>query len=146
MAYDQQRVIFNCVTRGSGVHDWSSNEYIDQHGIPMQILSLDQAQESVKPTIPSNSNHDTVGKRVNLTDDNGVIVIESELRITVSMQFPNATVTCGVNGGGTAKEITFSTIGKNLCHYSCTFNSHIIVLVCMYVPKPPPSMMCTCPN
>ena len=107
LAYPHQVVTFTCTTRGSGILEWRSVEYTGN--ISLQILSLSHAPNSVV----SRSNPDTVATRVSTTSENGVSVITSELLIIASTLYPNSTITCGNNGRGSTRNITFQTAGES---------------------------------
>ena len=105
IAHPQEMVVFTCITRGSGILNWFSNEYIGSDGLPLQILSGGSTV-----TVPSNSNPNTVATRINVTT-NGEIVIISELRIVASAQYPTATVSCDNGDVQSRRSITFHTAG-----------------------------------
>ena len=70
--------------------------------------------ETAKATVTSNSNPDTIASRVSFTNES---VLTSELRVTASVQYQNASITCRNNGNGNEATISFSTFGKNLYMY-----------------------------
>ena len=107
LAYPDQVIIFTCTTRGSGILEWRSDEYIGSS--TLQILSLSSAPSSVV----SRSNSDTVATRVSTTTENGVLVITSELQITASTLYPTSTIICGNSGDGSTRNITFQTAGES---------------------------------
>ena len=100
-------VIFTCTTKGSPILEWFSEEYIGTGRDRLQILS-----ESDRNT--SSINPDAVATRINVTRDNGVIVIVSELRIMVSTKYPTATVSCSNGDQRSIQNITFRIFGKTL--------------------------------
>ena len=104
-AYSNEPLIFTCTTRGSGILNWQSAEYIERDGLPLQILSLNN-----RTTEHSNSDPNTVATRINVTNNNGVIVIVSELRIKASSMYPTATIACYIDAEF-PKMITFKTTG-----------------------------------
>ena len=62
-AFDGQRITITCVTRGSVILDWLSDEYI---GISkLQILTVTEANS---PVI-SNSNRDTIAWMIRVTNE-----------------------------------------------------------------------------
>ena len=75
-AYPQQTVMFTCVSRDAGILNWLSDEYIGTDSLPLQISSIGSTT-----TVQSNTHPNTVATRINVTYDNGTLVIVSELRI-----------------------------------------------------------------
>ena len=106
-------VIFTCESRSAGILEWFSDEYIGTNGVRLQILSAGDTT-----TVPSNTDPNTVAIRINVTYDNGVLVILSELRIITSSSYPVATVTCAANGE--RQNITFRVISKQINDVYCT--------------------------
>ena len=106
IAKPNQPLVFTCVTRGSGILEWKSNEYIGT-GSVLQLLSINCVGRNV-----SSSNNLAVGTCKNVAFDDGTEIIESELYIVASLWFPVSTITCRNNGVGTSEEISFNTTGK----------------------------------
>ena len=105
MAYPQNIIIFTCTTRGSPILEWFSEEYIGTGRDRLQILS-----ESNRNT--SSITPDAIATRISVTNENGIIVIVSELRVIASIQYPNATVSCS-NGSPKTINIMFQTVGES---------------------------------
>jgi hypothetical protein len=107
IAYQQQAIVFTCTTRGSGILNWQSAEYIapGTDGLPLQILSLGNTT-----TLQSSSDPNTVATRIKVSNNNGVTVIVSELRIIASLMYPTATILCYIDAESPQK-ITFRTTG-----------------------------------
>ena len=103
----QLRINFTCITRGSDILEWISDEYIGPGGDRLQILSA-----SERTTAISNSNPDTIATRISVTTENGEVVIVSMLSILVSSQFHTATIICSNSDRGIIQNITFQTVGK----------------------------------
>ena len=102
-----ERVIFTCITRGSPILEWFSEEYIGTGGDRLQILSgSDRNTSSITP--------DVVAVRINVTNDNGITVIISELRIIASIKYPRATVSCSNGDQRLKQNITFRIFGKSI--------------------------------
>ena len=104
VVYNQDTIIFICTTRGSPILEWFSEEYIGTGGDRLQILSISDRNTS-------SINQNAVAARINVTNENGVVVIVSELRIIASIQYPNATVSCS-NGSPKKIDIIFQTLGE----------------------------------
>ena len=98
----QVRINFTCMTRGSDILEWLSDEYIGPGGDRLQILS-----GSSRNSATSNSNPDTIAARVSVTIENGEVVIVSILSIVVTAQYPTATITCSNSDRGVKRNITF---------------------------------------
>ena len=96
--------MFTCVTRGTDILIWQS-EYIGPDGL--DIIQVHGTEERDNVTSQT-----TYATRVNVTVENGLPVIESQLFITASEQFPNSSVTCRTNHDGPRQTIPFSIIGK----------------------------------
>ena len=90
-AYDRQEIIFTCNVRStSTILSWSSPEYIDDR---LQLASVD----SPGHTESNPSNPTTFATLISATtDDEGVVVIVSQLQIMASSQYPfsESAVTC----------------------------------------------------
>ena len=99
-ALPEQEVVFTCITRHSDVLQWSSNEYISSEGRSIQIYHNSTLWKGV-------SGGNACAMLVSTTIENGVIVMVSELRITVSTQYPTATVQCDDNDHRSKQNITF---------------------------------------
>ena len=102
-----EKVIFTCITRGSPILEWFSEEYIGTGGDRLQILSGSDRNTS---SITS----DVVAVRINVTNDNGSTVIISELRIIASIKYPRATVSCSNGDQRLKQNITFRIFGKSI--------------------------------
>ena len=109
LAYPGQRVIFICVTRNSTILEWRSDEHIGTDGDDIQIYSVGNRVNVTSVTIPT-----TYATQVNVTMENGVIVIVSRLFITASDHFPTSSVMCRINSLGPVETIVFNTTGIKL--------------------------------
>lgn len=105
----QQNVTFTCTTRGSLILEWYSDHYIGTGGERLQLLSLTCFGTDVR----SNINPNAVATCTDVYEENGETVIVSELRITVSEQFPTSTITCTYNGEGSRASTTFQLVEGN---------------------------------
>lgn len=83
----------------------SGEEYIRTGGDRLPILSGSERNTS-------SINSDAVATRINVTSDNGVTVIVSELRIIASTKYPTATVSCSSGDQRFIQNITFRIFGK----------------------------------
>ena len=104
VARPQGTIIFTCITRGSPILEWFSEEYIGTGGDRLQVLSgSDRNTSSITP--------DAIATRISVTTENGIVIIVSELRIIASIRFPEATVSCS-NGSPKKNNVTFRTVGE----------------------------------
>ena len=117
------RVNFTCITRGSDILEWLSDEYIGPGGDRLQILS-----GSSRNSATSNSNPDTVATRISVTTENGEVVIVSILSIVVSAQYPTATITCSNSDRGMKQNITFK-LTKGRKKLMLMANLKIIIMI-----------------
>ena len=98
-------VIFTCVTRQSAVITWTSDTYIgDQIGFDFA--------SNVNETRMGSVDRNTVATLLNNTDEDGVPVLVSQLRIIVSTVSSNPTVTCVHGSDGIPHPSTFQVIGE----------------------------------
>ena len=108
VAYPQQQVIFTCVTRGTAILEWRSEEHIGTGSDSLQFLSFERpGHRKSKPHNPS-----TVATLVSVSTDSGVTEITSNLLIIASSQFPVSSVMCGDSGHTTSNITTFHTSGQ----------------------------------
>ena len=110
-----REVNFTCMTNGSLVMVWTSDEYIGINGAELEFTSAD----GVGSMMRSSTNPSTVATLVSI---NGTRVTESVLSITV-LDFPTASVTYSDVGRGTST-ITFRPLGMWLCKYLRLLNSN----------------------
>ena len=105
------------MTRNSTILEWRSNQHIGTDGDDIQIYGVGNRVNVTSVTIPT-----TYATRVSVTMENpGITVIVSQLFITASDRFPISSVTCGINGLGPRKTITFNTIGMSACILNSDF-------------------------
>ena len=90
--------------RGSPVWAWSSDDYIGV-GVRLEFISIFPLGTTMQGFV----NPDTVVILVNVGMENGEIVLESTLRITVSSPFSSSSVTCHNISGG-VNSTTFQII------------------------------------
>ena len=107
-AYPQQVITFTCVTRGSSILAWSSDEYIGPGGALLTFVAFDP----LGTTTASFINPDTAAVLVSSSNENGEIVLESTLQITVSSLFPTSSVACHNVDGGAVSSFTFHIPGE----------------------------------
>ena len=101
-----EEIIFICVTRGSTVISWTSDEYIARNK-PLEFTTIDDVGETHTSTI----NPDVVALLVRETNDGGTPVLESLLRVIASPLYPNSSVTCVHVDDGTRHTISFQVLG-----------------------------------
>ena len=105
IAYDEQTVIFRCTIRGTGtlVLTWISNDYIGDNWLQFSSVHNPGGTET-SPINPA-----TVATLISATTESVTEVTEiiSELRIVASVQRPNSSVACQVNGIGVSNTTMF---------------------------------------
>ena len=101
-----EEIIFTCVTRGSAVISWTSDEYIGR-GDSLTFSTLDNLGETHTSTI----NPDVVATFVSDNNDGGTRVLESQLHIITSLLFPNPSVTCVHSSDSTRHTVSFHVPG-----------------------------------
>ena len=83
MAYPEQQVMFTCVTRGTDILEWRSEEHIGTGGDSLQFLSIERPGD-----IKSKShNPSTVATLVSISMDSGDNEIVSNLHVIASSRF-----------------------------------------------------------
>jgi hypothetical protein len=112
MGEPSQIVLFTCISTGSGIINWYSDEYIGTDGLPLQIIAVGNTT-----SVHSSSDPNTIASKINVTNVNGEVVIVSKLRIIISSRYYVATVSCDNGDRRSRQSITFSM-----------FN--IIIMVC----------------
>ena len=95
--------MFTCVTRGSSILAWSSDEFIGDD-VQLEFTSLDAPGS----TIHSGATFATL---ISITIENEV-VLKSTLQITASSQFPTSSVACRHIDSGRINSTTFSVAGE----------------------------------
>ena len=99
-------VTFTCETRGSPVIAWSSDEYIGSN-VQFEFFIV----ESVGTTHTSPANPNTVVTLINVTTENGVAILVSQLHIIVLSGFLTSSVTCIHLSLGQTNTIVFHVLG-----------------------------------
>ena len=97
------QVNFTCMTNGSLVIAWRSDEYIGPNGAGLEFTSAD----GVGSRMTSPINPSTFATLVRV---NGTRIVESVFTLTVSDSYQTASVTCSEVGQG-ASTITFTLLG-----------------------------------
>ena len=100
-----QRVTFTCEARDTSVLEWYSDEYIGPGGDVIEILNGGRGNNQTR------LGGNTVATTVSVSTFSGITVIISQLHILTSDQIPTSLVTCGINGNGPRKAISFTTTG-----------------------------------
>ena len=129
-------VTFTCVTRGSDAIAWTSDVYIGAGGVQLGFVA-DLSNPGDRRT--SVSNTDTVAMLTREYDDQGIMVLESELRITPLPDPQTATVACIHVVNGERKIANFQVIGKSFLNKdSCKYTRILcyekrIQCICMQI-------------
>ena len=128
-AYDAQNITFRCTTRGTGtILTWISENYIGSEGAIFEFASV----HTPGRIEISSTNPNTTAVLINATTDTntGVTEIVSELYITASLQYPNSSVSCRVNGRGTPNTTNFQ-LRKEVFGLQ-VLTLHHLALVCLH--------------
>ena len=94
---------FTCVTRGSPIIAWRSDDYIGTTQLEFAAVDSIGATDGNQNTAIAT----LTGK--NFID--GVIVLTSKLRITTSSTFPTSSVSCVHIGSGAVNTTSFQVLG-----------------------------------
>ena len=121
MAYNGQEITFTCITRGSLIISWSSDDYIGR-GLQLEFISVDQTQSSIQSTVNSN----TIATLVNVHVENGIVILESTLRIIVSSQFSSSSINCHHIGSGRMNSSTIQVSGEQKYY-------HLVIILCLII-------------
>ena len=98
-------VNFTCTTRNTAILIWSSNEYI---GNPLEVNSRDNLDQIQRGSIDSNTTATLVSRSV---ENDTILVLVSQLRITVSSISLNPSVTCIHDGDNVPDVFSFQVLG-----------------------------------
>ena len=99
-------ITLTCVTRGSPILAWTSDQYIEQGGTQLEFATFNNEGETRSSPI----NTDTVATLTRKAMENGQQVLESQLRITMLPSFPTFSVSCIHIGSGNTNETTFQLL------------------------------------
>ena len=95
------------MTTNSAIQAWSSEEYIGQGGIQLEFLTVNEIGRNL--TSSKDSTTFALLTRVNSSAD----ILESQLHITVSANYPRFNVTCHNPPHNLMKSVTY-LVGKTL--------------------------------
>ena len=101
----EEKVNFTCTTRETMILAWTSNEYI---GNQLEFNSRDNVDEIRRGAIDSNTIAILVSKSV---ENDNIVVLVSQLRITVSSISLNPSVTCIHNRDNLRDVFSFQVLG-----------------------------------
>ena len=93
-----ENITFRCVTRGSHILAWSSDEYFNR----IEFLVVDNIG-----TVYTPNTYTTAELLSAYTDGNGEAVIESRLNIVVQSNIQRSSITCHNVGTGETRAISF---------------------------------------
>ena len=98
-------VVFTCTTRDTAILTWISDEYI---GNPLEFNSGDDLDQIRRGSINSNTTATLVSRSV---ENNTILVLVSQIRITVSSISLNPSVTCIHDGENLRYVFSFQVLG-----------------------------------
>ena len=120
----EQSLVFTCVTRNGTILVWQSEYTGNRH---IQIYNV-----GPRDNVTNIGNPSTYATRVSVTEENGVIVIVSQLHITASDQFPTASVTCWIGEqAGSQETISFKSVTTGTCISKFVKLIMIIIVIIM---------------
>ena len=109
-----ENITFECVTVGSSILAWSSNEYINARGDRIEFLVIHE-----NGTIIMAPNSHTLARLIGVyTDEDGQSVIVSQLSIIVQRTKKHFSISCHHVGNGLTKTVTLQLSGKFTLHVS----------------------------
>lgn len=106
-AYDRQIITFICITRGSQIISWSSDDYIGQD-LQLEFISVNPIQSSIRSSV----NPDTIATLTRASIENGSTILESTLHIVASSRFPLSSINCHHVGTGQINSTTIQVAGE----------------------------------
>ena len=107
--YVNQPVTVQCTTRGSQAMAWRSDEYIGSG----QQLTFNLGST---PGATDTSQNGAQATFVRMYNDNGDLMLQSILRISVASIYSSFTVTCRNIDTGSTESVTYQTLSKYCCH------------------------------
>lgn len=110
VAYPQQEITFTCETKGSHIIAWSSNHYIGGNGAQLELTTATDADHMATSLIDAM----TIATLVNITEEDGMTILVSELRIKVLPQYFISSISCHNVGHNTASTSTFQRASESL--------------------------------
>ena len=113
-----EEVYITCVTRNSLLLLWTSDEYIGPGGIELEFAIFND----IGDTVVSPINPNTVATLINNTNEDGMMVLVSQLRIVTSVNFSTSSVSC-VNEGGMSNSSAITILGMYFSSYD-NFHGH----------------------
>ena len=105
-AYDSENVIFTCVTRDSNSIAWSSDDYIGSGGLRLEFASVEREGTT------RNANSIASAQLVSVSRTDGIVLLVSQLQISVQSTFQISSVTCHNIGKDTINITSFRMAGK----------------------------------
>ena len=108
IAYNDQVIVFRCVTRGI-ILVWQSDDYIGPiaDGRDLRLTFIDPPGHTEHSQLVAG----TVARVINIIEDIDGILIDSELVIRASLSMQNSSVTCTNNGLGRMNTSYFRKLG-----------------------------------
>ena len=108
-AYESETVTFTCVTRGSNSIAWSSDEYIGADR--MEFASAER-----EGTTRSAADSGAIGRLVSVSNENGNVILVSQLQLNVQSTYQIASITCHNIGIDAMNTTTFLMAGKQMSY------------------------------
>lgn len=88
-----EKITFTCVTNGSASHAWMSDQYIGQGGIQLEFASYHNPGAILRKQV---SPEGTLARLIanDIEENSTVGILESQLDIIASADYPSADITC----------------------------------------------------
>ena len=106
-AYVGETVTFTCMTRGSNIIAWSSDEYTGLDGNRLEFIPVDV--EGATQRVGQ-----TVATLINVSRVEGEVILVSQLQISVLFMFQVSSITCHGLDNDAVNTISFLTAGTKI--------------------------------
>ena len=113
--YINQPVTVHCTTRGTQAMAWRSDEYI---GSGRQLTFNSRSMPGATDT----SLNGAQATFVRMDNDNGELMLQSILRISVTSIYSSFTITCRNIDTGSTESVAYQTLSKYCCYVLSLFS------------------------
>ena len=103
-------ITFTCVTNGSAILAWNSDDYIGQGGVQLEFPShRNPGRIERNPASPIGTQAVLISKEIEENETQGIL--ESQLNIIVTSDYPNPTINCLHVDTGNQEATSFKLLG-----------------------------------
>jgi hypothetical protein len=107
-------IMFTCVTNGSAILAWSSDDYIGQGGVQLEFASFHQPGRIARNRAsPIGTQAVLVSKEIEENETLGIL--ESQLSVIVTSDYQTATIKCLHVDTGSEETTGFQLLGMSSC-------------------------------